>query len=185
MGNYIEGTCKKFPSTNFSHFPTHAHGLHYLLLISPNHSFFFFSFPRFPRLFNLKWLRCSLQFLFSSFSSSSSFVFSLSHRLCLMPSSCSFFFPFFFISFFFSSQILCCNFFFLDFSSKFVWHKNFEGVLDIAWGCSYFFFVKGKQIKKIKLLYINFFFQVRVFLGTPWTLSGVATKLDLLELSPL
>ena len=40
---------------------------------------------------------------------------------------------------FFSFQILCYNFFFLDFSLKFVWHKNFEGVPDIAWGCSYFF----------------------------------------------
>ena len=62
-------------------------------------------------------------------------IFSLtrSHRLCLMPSSRSFFFfPFFFISSFFSSRILCYNFFLLDFSSKFVWHKNFEGVSDIA-----------------------------------------------------
>ena len=33
-------------------------------------------------------------------------------------------------------------FFFLDFSSKFVWHKNFEGVPDFAWGCFYFFFFK-------------------------------------------
>ena len=32
----------------------------------------------------------------------------------------------------------------------------FEGVFDFAWGCSYFFF-KGKQIKKFKLLYIIFF----------------------------
>ena len=48
-------------------------------------------------------------------------------------------------------------FFFKDFSSKFVWHKNFEGVPDFAWGCSYFFF-KGKQIKKFKLLYIYIFF---------------------------
>ena len=41
--------------------------------------------------------RCSLQSLFSSFSSSSSssFVFSLSHGLCFMPSSRSFFFFFF------------------------------------------------------------------------------------------
>ena len=38
-------------------------------------------------------------------------------------------------------------FFFLDFSSKFVWHKNFEGIPDFAWGCSYFFF-KRKQIRK-------------------------------------
>ena len=29
-------------------------------------------------------------------------------------------------------------FFFLDFSSKFVWHKNFEGVPDFTWRCSYF-----------------------------------------------
>ena len=48
-------------------------------------------------------------------------------------------------------------FFFLDFSSKFVWHKNFEGVPEFALGCSYFFF-KGKQIKKFKLLYIYVFF---------------------------
>ena len=34
-------------------------------------------------------------------------------------------------------------FFFLDFSSKFVWHKNFEGVLDFA----PIFFFMGKQIK--------------------------------------
>ena len=45
-------------------------------------------------------------------------------------------------------------FFFLDFSSKFVWHKNFEGVPDFVWGCSYYYFFKGKQIKKFKLLYI-------------------------------
>ena len=31
-------------------------------------------------------------------------------------------------------------FFFKDFSSKFVWHKNFEGVPDFTWGCFYFFF---------------------------------------------
>ena len=39
-------------------------------------------------------------------------------------------------------------------------------------------FLKGKQIKKFKLLYIYiyfFFFQVRVFQKTPWTLSGVTT----------
>ena len=30
-------------------------------------------------------------------------------------------------------------FFFLDFSSKFVWHKNFKSVPDFAWGYSYFF----------------------------------------------
>ena len=30
--------------------------------------------------------------------------------------------------------------FFLDFSSKFVWHKNFEGVPDFTWGYSYYFF---------------------------------------------
>ena len=99
MGNYIEGTSKKFPSTNFSHFPTYAHGLHYLLLISLNHSFFFFSFPKFPRLFNLQWLKCFLPSLFSSYSSSFSFVFSLSHRLCFMPSTRSF--SFFLFSFLF------------------------------------------------------------------------------------
>ena len=27
LGNYIEGTSKKFPSINFSHFPTHSCGL--------------------------------------------------------------------------------------------------------------------------------------------------------------
>ena len=32
---------------------------------------------------------------------------------------------------FFFLQILCYKFF-LDFSSEFVWHKNFESVLDIA-----------------------------------------------------
>ena len=30
------------------------------------------------------------------------------------------------------SLSLSCFFFFLDFSSKFVWHKNFEGVLDFG-----------------------------------------------------
>ena len=30
-------------------------------------------------------------------------------------------------------------FFFLDFSSKFVWHKKFEGVPNFAGRCSYFF----------------------------------------------
>ena len=145
MGNYREGTCKKFPSTNLSHFPTHAHGLHYLLLISPNHSF---SSSHFQSS-HVSSIFSGLGALFSLFSHLFLFfffcIFSLtrSHRLCLMPSSRSFFFfPFFFISSFFSSRILCYNFFLLDFSSKFVWHKNFEGVSDIAWGCSYFF-LKG------------------------------------------
>ena len=92
-----------FPSTNFSHSPTHSRGLQYLLLISPDHFFFLFSFPKFQRLLNLQTSmahRCSLQSLFSSFSSSSSsssssFVFSLPHGLCFMPSSRSFFFFFF------------------------------------------------------------------------------------------
>ena len=39
-------------------------------------------------------------------------------------------FGFFFFSF--SNSLLQFFFFFKDFSSKFVWHKNFEGVLDIA-----------------------------------------------------
>ena len=30
------------------------------------------------------------------------------------------------------------------------------------------FFLKGRQIKYFKFLYINFFFQVRVILGPPW-----------------
>ena len=33
-------------------------------------------------------------------------------------------------------------FFYIDFNSKFVWHKNFEGVPDFAWGCSFFFFLR-------------------------------------------
>ena len=33
-------------------------------------------------------------------------------------------------------------FFFLDFRSKFVWHKNFEGVPDFTWGYSYYFFLR-------------------------------------------
>ena len=85
----------------------------------------------------------------------------------------------FFQSFSFFSQILCYNFFFfLDFSSKFVWQKNFKGVPDRAWGCSYFFF-KGKQIKNLKLLYIYiyifFFFQVKEVLGPPWTQHDATT----------
>ena len=40
----------------------------------------------------------------------------------------------------FHSLSLSYIFFFKDFSSKFVWYKNFEGVSDFAWGCSYFFF---------------------------------------------
>ena len=35
--------------------------------------------------------------------------------------------------------ILVGFFFFLDFSSKFVWHKNFKSVPDIPYECSYFF----------------------------------------------
>ena len=54
LGNYIEGTFKKFPSTNFTHSPTHSRGLQYLLLISPDHFFFLFSFPKFQRLLNLQ-----------------------------------------------------------------------------------------------------------------------------------
>ena len=110
LGNYIEGTCKKFPSTNFSHFPTHAHGIHYLLLISPDHSFF--SFPKFPCLFNLQWLRCSLQSLFSSFPLLLLLYF-LSHTgsaWCLHL--VLFFFPFFFISFFFLLKFSITIFFF-------------------------------------------------------------------------
>ena len=111
LDNYIEGTFKKFPFTKLFPFPNPltSHGLHYVLLISPDHSFFFFfffSFRKFQRLINLQWLRCSLQSLFSSFSSSSSsFVFSLSHRLCFMPSSPSSFLFFSFCSFFFISSI--------------------------------------------------------------------------------
>ena len=60
------------------------------------------------------------------------------------------------VSLFHSLSLL--HFFLIDFSSKFVWHKNFEGVPNFAWGYSYFFF-KGKQIKKFKLLYIIFFFR--------------------------
>ena len=103
LDNYIEGTFKKFPFTKLFPFPNPltSHGLRYVLLISPDHSFFFFffSFRKFQRLINLQWLRCSLQSLFSSFSPSSSFVFSLSHRLCFMPSSPS---SFLFFSFLFA-----------------------------------------------------------------------------------
>ena len=109
LDNYIEGTFKKFLFTKLFPFPNPltSHGLHYVLLISPDHSFFFFffSFRKFQRLINLQWLRCSLQSLFSSFSSSSSFVFSLSHRLCFMPSSPSSFLFFSFCSFFFISSM--------------------------------------------------------------------------------
>ena len=40
----------------------------------------------------------------------------------------------FWLFFFFLFKFSVTNFFFFfkDFSSKFVWHKNFEGVLDIA-----------------------------------------------------
>ena len=52
----------------------------------------------------------------------------------------------FFLSFssplFFLLRFSVTIFFFLDFSSKFVWHKNFEGVPNIAWVCSYFFFLR-------------------------------------------
>ena len=123
MGNYIEATSKNFPFTKLFPFPNPltSHGLHYVLLISPDHSFFFFfSFRKFQRLINLQWLRCSLQSLFSSFSSSSSFVFSLSHRLCFMPSSPS---SFLFFSFLFA----------LSFSSP-LWK--------IQW--QWFFFLRGK-----------------------------------------
>ena len=54
LGNYIEETSKKFPFTKLFPFPNlvTSHGLHYVLLISPDHSFFFL-FPKFKRLFNL------------------------------------------------------------------------------------------------------------------------------------
>ena len=65
LGNYIEGTSKKFPSTNFSHFPTHSCGLQYLLLLLCDHSVFFFPFLKFQHLFNLQWLTGALFSLFS------------------------------------------------------------------------------------------------------------------------
>ena len=73
--------------------------------------------------------------------------------------------------FFFPFQILCYNFFF--FLKILV--KNLFGIkilrvfLILLEGIPIFF--KGKQIKKKKLLYINFFFRVRVFLQTPWRLQ--------------
>ena len=48
--------------------------------------------------------------------------------------------------FFFFRFFVAIFFFFKDFSSKFVCHKNFEGVP--------FFFLMGKQIIKFKFLYI-------------------------------
>ena len=159
MGNYIEGTCKEFPSTNFSHFPTYTHGLHYLLI--------YLTWPL-RLLLLISKVPTSLQSLVAQVLFSVSFlVFFLFFFFCifsltptLLGAFISFFFlffPFFFISSFFSSQILCYKFFFFfDFSSKIVWHKNFEGVPDIL--RVFLFFFKGKQIKKFKLLYIIFFF---------------------------
>ena len=40
------------------------------------------------------------------------------------------------------SLSLSLSHFFLDFSSKFVWHKNFEGVPNFVWGYSYIFFLR-------------------------------------------
>ena len=47
---------------------------------------------------------------------------------------------FFYPSHSFTFSLSLLHFYFLDFSSKFVWYKNFEDVFDFACGFSYFFF---------------------------------------------
>ena len=60
--------------------------------------------------------------------------------------------------FFLDSMLQFFFFFFKDFSSKFVCHKNLEGVPDFAEGFPFLFyfiyFFMGKQIIKFKFLYI-------------------------------
>ena len=127
----------------------------------------------------------------SSIFSGSGALFSLFSRLfplllllyflSLTPALLDAFISFFFL---FSSLFHPLFFFFSDSLLQFFFFKiliqNLFGIqilrvfLILLEGVPIFFF-KGKQIKKFKLLYINFFFQVRVF-RTPWTLSGVATR---------
>ena len=42
----------------------------------------------------------------------------------------------------------------------------------------------GRQIKNFKILYINFFFQVRVVLGPPWRERSAAPDPDPLHTEP-
>ena len=80
----------------------------------------------------------------------------------------------------FFGGLLCYNFFSSDFSSKiFFWAFFFlesrTNKFFFIWGCSKFylrvfskFFLKGKQIKKFKLLYIIFFFRSGCSLYWTW-----------------
>ena len=73
------------------------------------------------------------------------------------------------VFFFFFCGLVLLQFIYLfsDFSSQFLAIKNLRIFLIFSEGVPNFFFM-GRQIKNFKILYINFFFQVRVVLGPPW-----------------
>ena len=71
------------------------------------------------------------------------------------------------ITIFSFSRISVTFFFFLILVQNLFSIKLLRVFLILLEGVPIFFFFMGKEIKKFKLLYINFFFWVRVFLGTP------------------
>ena len=100
-------------------------------------------------------------------------LFRIDVGLFFLGWACSVTLSFFFFFLDFSSKNLLGFFFCLKVEQINFYFILFEGVP--------YFFLKGKQIKNFKLLYMIFFliFKVRVVLGPPWTERGIIAVHDI------